>query len=261
MEDGEWKSHIAVTAPDHALDFSQIATGQSQVYGLLRETLNSLPSSERLLWLAGSPLLAAAAMRSPVGEQAIASLRAVIAESGDCSSIVTDIAVERTRLLRGIRQGQGLPPACEHGYLPSRAIGESNVDGAGALLLQEHNSAGFVADGSVPPDFLGNELGFLEFLVSQEAQAWQQDDGRSALALAEAQLAFLDNHVRRWIGPLQEAVRPEVSSGFWAAMLALTETHLQMEREYLQQLLDSGAGDREDSDSGTTLIMGAEIHA
>jgi hypothetical protein len=257
----ELKSRSAVTEPYQRLDFSQIAARRSQVYGLQRETFNGLPSTESLLRLASSPLLDAAATGSPVGEQAVASLRAVIGESGDCSSIVKDIAVERTRLLRGIRPGQGLPPACECVYRPSHEIGECNVHGAGALLLQKYNSAGFVADGSVPPDFLGSELGFMEFLVSREAQAWQQDDGRSVLALAEAQLAFLDNHIGRWIGPLQEAVRSEVSSGFWAAMLVLTETHLQMEREYLQQLLDPGAGDREDSDSGTTSIMGAEIHA
>lgn len=261
MKDWELKSHIPVTEPCQRLDFSQIASRRSQVYGLLRETFNGLPSTEGLLRLASSPLLDAAATGSPVGEQAVASLRAVVGDSRDCSSIVKDIAVERTRLLRGIRPGQGLPPACEYVYRPSHEISESNVDGSGALLLQKYNSAGFVADGSVPPDFLGNELGFLEFLASLEAQAWQQDDGRSVLALAEAQLAFLDDHIGRWIGPLQEAVRSEASSGFWAAMLALTETHLQMEREYLQQLLDPGAGDREDSDSGTTSIMGAEIHA
>ena len=64
--------------------------------------------------------------------------------------------------------------------------------------------------------------------------------------------ARLVDALEPWLGQV-------VIIGGWAAV-QLVEMGWKS-RHQLQQLLDPVAGDREDSNSGTTLTMGAEIHA
>ena len=135
------------------------------------------------------------------------------------------IALERTRLLRGIRPGQGLPPACKSVYLPHTMIADDEWDTgrAWATLIECYRHDAFVPDRNLPPDYVGNELGFLAHLSAREASAWERDDARDALAAAASQLIFMRTHIGSWIGALVDRVGDEVATAFGPACSRLSQ--------------------------------------
>lgn len=100
---------------------------------------------------------------------------------------------------------------------------------------------------ALPKDYsrttLGVEVSFLALLSHLEAAAWTRDDSSAALAAAGREAAFLDEQPLSWVSCLASRVEAEASSHFWPALLALLESHLRMDRDYLRELM-SGLADR-----------------
>jgi TorA maturation chaperone TorD len=227
----------------HDPDLAQVAAGRSQVYGLLRDAFNQLPSAGQLTNLVSNPLLDAAVLGDRAGQDALVAVRRAFAAAGHDTSVT--IAVERTRLLRGLKPGQGCPAACESVYLPCTVVDgeEAGIGRAWATLIECYRGAGFIPEPNLPPDYIGIEIGFLAHASAREAQAWQCDDSSGALAAAARQLEFLRTHIGRWIGPLVERVGDENASAFWPNLLALAAAYLRQDDEYLTQVCEAGAAD------------------
>lgn len=142
---------------------SEIARGRSRVYTVLAEVLNQMPNADLLRALRGAEPLWSAARGGPTVDPA-AVLRDVLSQvpaegvAGVLAppELVTELAVERTRLLRGVRPGYGLPPACESVYRHEVQTGfESQEPGrAWAHMLAEYRRSGFSTPKGLQPDYI-----------------------------------------------------------------------------------------------------------
>ena len=225
---------------------SEIARGRSRTYGVLAEVLNQMPSLKLLRALeAAEPLWAfeldaaaadaAASLREALSQVATEAVE----EASPLSELMTGLAVERTRLLRGVRPGYGLPPACESVYRHGVENGRGSRGPAHvwAAVSAEYQRVSFGIPKGLQPDYIGVEVSFLASLSNLEAEAWTRDDPSAALATAGLEVAFLDGHPLSWIGSLVHRVEAEASGSFWPALLATLEGHLRIDREYLEELL------------------------
>ncbi len=236
---------------------SEIARGRSRVYTVLSEVLNQMPSLELLrTFRRAEPLWSA--IQGDVGAAAAAVLRQTLSQvpSDDAAGalapndLVTGLAVERTRFLRGVKPGYGLPPACESVYrrglqkadLEPQEPGRAWVD-----MLAEYRRNGFSTPKGLQPDYIGVEVSFLSFLSHLEAVAWVRDDSSAALAAAGREADFLDEHPLSWVNGLVSRVAAEAFSPFWPALLTLLGSHLRMDRDYLGELLGGLAPRRDDA--------------
>lgn len=66
------------------------------------------------------------------------------------------------------------------------------------------------------PDHLAVELEFMSYLCEQEALAWQADDAEAQARFAEAQRAFIEQHLSHWLPDLHERVRAFEPNGLYA---------------------------------------------
>lgn len=230
-----------------------VAAGRSQVYALLRDIVDALPTAWRLRNFERNPLLVAAVTDNSAGRQILSAIGRCLDGVEEDSPALERIAQERTRLLRGLAPGQGLPPACAFAYLPlGGGAADDPVAHSWASLRSLYVSAGFTPAAHAPPDALGTQIGFLAFLADREAALWRHSDLVSARRIVADQLSFLDSQLGRWIGPLRERVAAAPSSGFWPATLALLDHHLNQDRDLMRQLLGSATDDRAPSAATAT---------
>lgn len=225
-------------------ELSDVALGRVGIYALLADVLNNPPDTDHLRALHRSlPLLAAAVPDSedaPVSilqdilDKAVSSSEVKVAEE-----LTTEIGVERTRTLRGVKPGYGLPPATDSVY---SAAGEADwaqfQPERNLALLDEYAATGFVPEPHLPPDFLGNEIAYLSFLCRQESAAWVSGDQGQALFVVNREVGFIDNHPLRWVGRLLQRVRENTTSPFWSAFLSMLIAWLRSDRDYLLELLE-----------------------
>ncbi len=112
--------------------------------------------------------------------------------------ILTELAVERTRLLRGVKPGYGPPPPYESVYTDPSSH-------QGMEALSEIQAAYTRAGATLPdathdqPDFIGFELDFMRHLTEWEALARAQDDEKEVMRAVRVQRDFLSDHLDRWV--------------------------------------------------------------
>ena len=89
------------------------------------------------------------------------------------------------------------------------------------------------------PDHLGTELEFLHYLAYREAEAESQE---SVAALRRAQRDFLAHHPTRWLGLLTNRVAKKGAPPFYQTILRLTESFVQTDLRYLEDLVGRERG-------------------
>ena len=77
------------------------------------------------------------------------------------------------------------------------------------------------------------ELEFLQQVVQREAQAWEEDDDKTALLCREHEKKFVDEHLFCWIPDFCERVIKAAELPFYLEMARLTRTFIEFEKEEL----------------------------
>ena len=98
-------------------------------------------------------------------------------------------------------------------------------------------AAGFgeIAPEAGPQDHLGAELRFLSMLSFREAEAWEREAEAKALAMQEAQRAFLEQHLMTWLPDYSLRLADESREPFYRAVAQLTlvfAERIQADLEY-----------------------------
>ncbi len=83
------------------------------------------------------------------------------------------------------------------------------------------------------PDHISVELEFLQQVVQREAQAWEEDDDKTALLCREHEKKFVDEHLFCWIPDFCERVIKAAELPFYLEMARLTRTFIEFEKEEL----------------------------
>jgi TorA maturation chaperone TorD len=154
--------------------------------------------------------------------------------------LATSLAVERTRLLRGVKPGYGPPPAYESVYAGSAEKPEMR---ASVSVRQAYAEAGVGLPEEVrdQPDFIGFELDFMRHLTAQEAEAWKKGGQEEASNLLKAERAFLDDHLARWVPRFCDVMEKEARLDFYQGIARLTKGFVLDEAETVREYLDEGA--------------------
>lgn len=154
--------------------------------------------------------------------QMIAYLQATDAQPE--TQVEQDLAVDWTRLFRGVQPGYGPTPPYEVEYLG----GSPDTSLALQRLMHEYAAAGAKVEAGAAnrPDYLGLELAFASYLYSREADAWQAGDPALAEERACAALSFISRHPGKWIERFYEKAHPEARTDFYRGYLLVLKSIL-----------------------------------
>jgi TorA maturation chaperone TorD len=130
-----------------------------------------------------------------------------------------DLAVDWTRLFRGISPNYGPPPPYEGLYL------EGVIDPLNLFqtLIETYAEGGAEIGGDFTNrvDYLGLELGFLSFLTEQEAYALEREDEEAACNFEEKARSFINEHLGLWAWKFSTTALEHAKTDFFKGFLLL----------------------------------------
>ncbi len=141
-------------------------------------------------------------------------------EPDNLAAVTEDLAVEFAALLAGM----SAHPV--HSY-------ESVYDGGNGILMgpsrddvvRAYAQAGYHEQEGLrlPEDHLGIELSFVAQLCEDEAQALAQGDVAQAQLAAARRQAFVDEHLKPWVGAFCEDLKARAQSPFYQGLASLID--------------------------------------
>lgn len=175
-----------MTAAERAPESRQ----RGEAYWFLASLVAAKPDLETL-----TRLSALAKRRNGAEADAATHILNALDGEDDLTALAERLAVEHTRLFRGIREGYGPPPPYESLWREGRMMGESTVAVAKAYL-----EAGYRHDEQWGPlDHLVEEMRFMAALCHAEDEALTFGRGEKAQWARERQLRFLEDHLLAWL--------------------------------------------------------------
>jgi TorA maturation chaperone TorD len=214
---------------------SSRAEARAKIYDILAYFYNRLPSQEfvdkaksNLLELGQYPLPSSKAAK--VWHQAFleklerleSSLR-VLERQED----ILELAIERTRLIRGVSSHNGPLPPYESVYRgEGMVMGESTKQ---VIDLYREVDYGLPKGWGDLPDYIGIELDFMAYLCRQETEAWQRGDPEVARDKQRQQQEFLANHLMQWAPSFYKQFSSHATNSFLKDVLNATHCFLELE--------------------------------
>jgi TorA maturation chaperone TorD len=193
-----------------------LASCRSRVYGILAAAYNRPPDrslADRLARLDTSGRDCPAELREGI-DLIEAFSRACRARPA--REVATELAVEGTRLFRGVKPGYGPPPPYECVYAGPE--GQPQMQATAAVARSYAEAGVGLPEGlGERPDYIGLELDFMRLLTEKEARAWAEGKPDEAARIAEQERSFLEEHLARWVprfcGLMGEASRLDYYRG------------------------------------------------
>lgn len=225
-------------------EMANLAEMRSKVYAFLGSIYTQIPDQAfvaRLTDGSMTPLLDALTTEEMPGEivDGLGLVKGYLAACREIppEQVQTDLAVERTRLLRGIKPGYGPPPPYESVYVGS---GQQPLMQAGVAVAKVYAEAGVGLSEEVhdQPDFIGFELDFMRHLTEKEAQAWADGNAEEALRVLEKEQAFLNKHITRWIPRFCDVMVREAQLDFYRGIARMTKGFVLDEAQRAAELVE-----------------------
>ena len=216
-------------------DVASLAEMRSQAYGFLGSMYTQRPDPAFVRRLSDSSMTSlldsmnSEEMRGEIMD-GLALVKHYLARVRETApeQIETELAVERTRLLRGIKPGYGPPPAYESVYVGSDQQPHMQACVAVAKVYAEAG-VGLPEEVRDQPDFIGFELDFLRHLTAKEARAWADGRREEALDTLEKECAFLDEHAACWIPCFCDLMFEDARLDFYRGIARMTKGFVQDE--------------------------------
>lgn len=204
----------------------EIAEARSQVYGLLSALYLELPSLKLLQSVFDAEFerqFSSVASKFEAGEmkeglKLIASFVAAFKEQPR-EEVLKHVAIDRTRLFRGVSPQYSPPAPYESVYRDGRLWGKSTVE-----VSQTYGRLGVKLPEAwtEPPDFIGIELDLMRLICLSEREAWQTDCAGKALEYLEAGRDFLRKHIAQWVPGFCEEMYNRAELDFYRGIALLT---------------------------------------
>jgi len=165
-------------------------------------------------------------------KQANAAIRSYCAgiESRDPEDVLNELAVDRTRLLRGTFS-KTLRPPYESLYVP--AINTGDII---SFVKNDYRKAGILPDENIGEmlDYLGVELDFMyQLCLCEEEKRHTGEDVIPTIILEEE---FLNNHLGAWIGSYCRLAEPEAMTDFFRGILLFIDAFIDTEIKLIPEL-------------------------
>ncbi len=240
------ENDLAISDPVSNAEMSGLAIARSRIYGFLGAVYSRRPDEQFASGLSSTEL---AAFLSALGEEeqlpeamqeGLDLIRAFVGASKNkpIEELLTSLAVDRTKLLRGIKPGYGPPPPYEGVYAPTaqEALGQAmmgvrNLYAESGVILPEE-----IHD---QPDFIGFELDFMRHLTEKEAEAWLSNNGEQVMKVAQKEQAFLNEHILQWVPRFSDLMFDQAQLDFYRGIARLTKGFVQGEAHTTAELVNA----------------------
>lgn len=206
---------------DHALT-------QASVYGFLAAVFNQQPDIEfvqHLRDLTGDSIRVSGAAEglNPEITQGIEQIAVFIDEAAlkPIQQVQEALALDWTRLFRGLQRGGGPQPPYANLYLHGRE-GETESLHTIVQTYVRHNAHPASSEPN-RPDYLGVMLDFMRFLFEREAEAWSSSQPEKAEAHFDAANQFREEHLGRWAQQFCEDALNYAETDFYRGGLHITK--------------------------------------
>jgi len=164
-----------------------------------------------------------------VSEHVTKGLRAVSRyivsiQNRSVQEIQEELAVDWTRLFRGVQPDYGPTPPYESVYLGSGKEDQHQMTRILGELMGTYRDERVVLDQvkANRPDYLGLELGFVGFLYDKAHQAGVQGDAARAEEYAQKADKFLRDHPGRWAGRFCKEAETYAETDFYQGVIDIT---------------------------------------
>ena len=222
-------------------ELADVASGRAALYNLLigvfeqppdRNLLARIRAGEFEELLAGYRELGEKGFR--LGLDKISSYRVSIRERPD-EEVLTELAVDRTKILRGTGHRDMRPPY-EGLYKKGAGFGESVRE-----VRRFYREAGIVPDETVTEaaDYLCVELDFMRQLCLRERTLLLREgepEERIAQTIA-LQEEFLGMHLGAWVGAYCSAVIKHASTDFYRGFALILDAYIRIDGKRLESLV------------------------
>jgi len=225
-------------------DFHELAATRHSTYNFLT-SIYVQPSTDDLAsklregtLAAASPSSAMAQQTSKDIEEGFQMLSQYMADSRGKSvqALAEELAVERTRLFRGLKRGYGPAPPYETIHRDTKGtLGPT----AGISELYEEAGASLSEELKDRPDYIGVELDSMRFMSSNEAEAWKRGRFDDAKTMLQLEKRLLKEHLATWIPKFCDVALEEAKNGFYKAVLKIKKGVVLSETALIDDLIET----------------------
>lgn len=205
------------------IDRAAVSQQRAAVYGFLASLFASP--------LAGADIDRLSAASYEAGDDAdsfTADILAAIRDIADSGENAQRLALEHTRLFRGISEEYGPPPPYESLWREGQLMGESTLHVSSRYL-----EAGYLSDdGFAPCDHLVEELRFMAALCHAESA---EGEPTEALSWRRQQRGFIDEHLTAWVSRYCEELAQTSREPLYRALARTTARVVAADATHLQQ--------------------------
>jgi TorA maturation chaperone TorD len=206
-------------------EMAEMAGARETLYDLLVKIINHLPDEDFLSKIENR--LFEEVFEGFSGVEYIKSYRSRM-DGKSPDAIITELAVDRTKILRGTGHKELKPP--HEGCYKK----ESDIGSAAIKVRSFYRKAGMLPDESIPesPDYLCVELDFMKNLCLREKEQWLSgEEASETLALEKG---FLTEHLGCWMGDFCSVTKKHAMTDFYRGFCEILDEVIRMDLEYLK---------------------------
>jgi TorA maturation chaperone TorD len=215
------------------LKYAEQAQLRAEMYRFLANMFNQRPNAEFVIRLRTLGLNMFASNKDEeihpdiaTGFQEMVSFVEATSKDKD-EQVEQALAVDWTRLFRGVSPSYGPPPPYE-GVHTGEKSNQAQILQSVTGFYHEH-SVEVSEESDNRPDYIGIELEFLCHISEREAEAWEQGENESALHYQAVSKNFLENHLGRWAWKFCDLAIEEAKTDFYRGFLRVTKGVLNEE--------------------------------
>jgi TorA maturation chaperone TorD len=228
----EFENTADTLATPDTLEFGDIAQARAAMFALLAAFINQRPDSEFVnkLRTAGIHQFLTILIEEDGQSQiqdGLQELGAYLEETlkKDANSLVEELAVDWTRLFRGLRPGYGPKPP--YAYLHKKTK-LSELDFLQKISgIYTSYGASIEPTQSNRPDYLGLQLAFLSFLYQQASDAYQEGNKEKAIQIELAATDFFENEFADWSLTFCQEAESHAKTAFYHGYLAILQGQIR----------------------------------
>ena len=224
----------------------QMAEGRGRLYGFLASMYLHVPDSRLVSSLLSEEFsgviesMSKDRQISRYASDSVRMLREYVKEAHGIQNekLAESLAVDWTRLFRGVKPGYGPLPPYELVY--GRTAEETQdvlIDLA--RTYDRFGAAIYDKSGNGRPDYIGIELDFMRFMAEKEANGWNTPASRALSDITDGERKFLEDHVTRWVPRFSETALSEARTKYIQGIIGLTRDFLRLESENVRGYLDA----------------------
>ena len=209
-------------------DPAAMAGARSHMYALMVRFINQLPDKELLEKIKSGEFEELFEQFS--GAAYFKTYRHMV-ENKPADAILDELAVDRTRILRGTGPAELKPPH-EGCYKLDSDLGSAAVQ-----VKCFYRSAGMVPDETVcePPDYLCVQLDFMRQLCEQEQHL--RSSSRKVEEVIACQDEFLRKHLGCWVTDFCGQVQKHALTDFYRGITLILRDFIKQDMEYLSVIV------------------------